>query len=293
MLTWLMTTAAWPRLRSSLGSSSRPIRNRKKITPTWLSTPRYGDRVGVEARCRGAGPAGRCASTRRREPREQARPEHDAGDHLADDLRLVQPREQPPHQAATARGSARSARGGSGAGYRAWRSRPARKRWRRRSCRESRRRSAGASAGVGLARRAGGSAAARRPHARARCRRAASGRSAPAAAPARGSRSPAGIVAVQPQLPLRPRSVIVSVPAVRLPVQPSSASAHRAACSPKLHVEEPPGLLDPHRPCSPLLRAAGRCPTRRSTRPRGRPARWTPSPSVQDDPQPADREPRT
>ena len=37
MLTWLMTTAECPRLRISLGSSSSPTRNRKQITPTWLS----------------------------------------------------------------------------------------------------------------------------------------------------------------------------------------------------------------------------------------------------------------
>ena len=41
MLTWLMTTAAWPRLRISFGSSSRPTRNRKKMTPTWLRMFRY------------------------------------------------------------------------------------------------------------------------------------------------------------------------------------------------------------------------------------------------------------
>ena len=38
ILTWLITTAACPRLRINLGSSSRPTRNRKKMTPTWLST---------------------------------------------------------------------------------------------------------------------------------------------------------------------------------------------------------------------------------------------------------------
>ena len=41
MLAWLMTTAACPRLRMSFGSNSNPIRNRKKITPTWLRAFRY------------------------------------------------------------------------------------------------------------------------------------------------------------------------------------------------------------------------------------------------------------
>ena len=38
MLAWLMTTAACPRPRSSLGSSSSPTTNRNRITPIWART---------------------------------------------------------------------------------------------------------------------------------------------------------------------------------------------------------------------------------------------------------------
>ena len=91
MLAWLMTTAACPRLRISLGSSSSPMRNRKKITPTWLRALSILHAGGREDRRRtGAGKS---------QP-EQAGPEHDAGDHLAHDLRLADADEQHPHDPA-------------------------------------------------------------------------------------------------------------------------------------------------------------------------------------------------
>ena len=56
MLTWLLSTAAWPSFCSSLGLIFSPTRNMKIITPIWLNAlrnPRLdaGNRYAEKLRC--------------------------------------------------------------------------------------------------------------------------------------------------------------------------------------------------------------------------------------------------
>ena len=87
MLAWLVTSAAWPRPRSSAGSSSSPTRNMKSNSPIWLSAARSAEAVGRET----ASPTRAGAI----QPK-QRRAEQDARDHLADDLRLCTRRNSAP-----------------------------------------------------------------------------------------------------------------------------------------------------------------------------------------------------